>query len=467
MDDNAAAAANMVLGGNSFWNRVQNYKQNKLQQTGLGIQQQQATTQEKNSAVQRALTQQAVKQAGVDTAQKQKSEFLQSYSPYDAAAQDVATQHLAAGSVPLGVSQQDYQNTLSSQMQNTPFDQLDPQSQEAIVTAHRMNAPSGVNITPEEVSMSQRQKYMMAHPSMPGAGSGLVPTEAEVNPLTGVSGVKYKLNPTIATPITSPGGSPTGMINIGGEAKPDPMAMTPKDITERQNRINTVKEAEGVAQNVQQLLKENPDLIGKGILSGGTKTGQLANTAASWAGNPDKEAKQTYIKQYLGGQLLDTLGQIHIGRVTEMEWNALQKNMPSMSDPKPVWDKYLTRLQTALQLSRQDDEDALKSYGGKQPSGNPFSPKLGPVNLQPSVRPPKDMGAGGGSAEAPGSSESTAASSGRPQVFVSPEQADRAGFPAGTIVRVMNPTTGRPSRYKIGGNAQAGSNSIKGAGVAQ
>lgn len=414
-NDNAAAAANAARAGSDFWSNLMNFRQQQAQLPGQraqsGLQQNQLDLSNqllplqvqtaKNQATQSDLTTGAAKRANnldvknyyLNTVTKPDvgDSFQKVTVPYEQAEAEGqvaagAENHPPTWDVP-------YNPAL-------PFVRQPKEVQQEMVNRVIASAPEGsAPITPDEATATLAHRdYSEAAAKLPPITpytlpGGMAPTKLSGGP----QGVSWEAANPGVTPIPGQNGARSGFVMAGGEVKPDPMALAPKEITASQNNLTDLEQSQNEVQKIRDMIGKNPELVGRGVVSGGSAIPRFGREALSYLGASPNYAKQNQIQQFLGKQLLNTLGQVHIGRVTEMEWNQLQKNMPTQDSPKEVWDDYLDRLSGALQKTYQDQAESLRQ------NGTPVT-GLPPISRATKVAPPNTARVG--DSNIPGSSDS-------------------------------------------------------------
>lgn len=224
---------------------------------------------------------------------------------------------------------------------------------------------------------------------------GLGITGAESGP----EGTKfsYAANPGQAVPILNPDGTPSGKMRVNGTVADDPSFVPPEKIAGMMGDYANVQNAQSLAGQVTDILDNHPEIYGmnaKDALKGkgGTFAGNLGANARALMGDPTQKTLARALDQQQIKGVLDTLSQIHIGRVTEMEWKKLSDSVPQTTDSKETWHNWNNRFKNAIGATQSGLEGIL-GPAGKLPNWSPSSSTtLPPVTPAASVAPPSASG---------------------------------------------------------------------------
>ncbi len=496
MDDpNSAAAANAVAAGRNFWGNVQQMRENRFTKTRLGIEQQAAdvgTAAQKLKSVEYSdITKPAadVALAGQKTALgvANKGVYGQSHNPLTAAAPDVTQQNLsdlttqakpitdpavaATQGYPVGTVQfptpqskedratfgipdthdqptwamppdqfQTAAQTVAARQAQTdlsqPYDQMSPRAQQAILKSYKDNAPAGVTMSDGDAAKAFRAQQSQTQPQVTPESKGLMSVGGTANPnIPGSFQEQYMAN-------MGQGGEGDNQPFrlIGGEWKPNPDYRSPKDDN----------------LSLQKVISGNPELK-----SAQEKATHVSNVM-SYANEPhptvssDKSLIMSYLKT------IDPTVRVSEGTVTTVMdgmgipdeiMNAAQK-FKSGSVFTPEHRQWFAKaaaqnLENARQAAAQSIQSQVSIEGA---TGNRVARNF---KLPPNVLPPgQKQGPAHGEGEAVSSGSSGSEVGTSPKVYATPAQADAAGHPAGTVLKVVNPTTGQPQSYRTGGVAR-------------
>ena len=276
-----------------------------------------------------------------------------------------------------------------------PFIRQPKMVQDVMVNQVIKENPSSIPMTRGEAKAALAARdYQDATSTLPPITPYTLPGGLGITKLSGgPAGVSYEAAQTGATPVldTTTGGR-SGQMMVNGNLVNDPNMVPAKDVGQYTSEINDFQASQKQARNIQDILNANPSLVGANLLTGshgGTELAQKGRKIGSYVGASPNIGKQNQIQQFLSKQLINTLNQIHIGRVTELELGYLKNNIPSQDAPKDVWDDYMNRYQDALSKSIEERQDILRQNGTPYTPGNPYSSQLPPVTPATGVTPPE------------------------------------------------------------------------------
>ncbi len=287
------------------------------------------------------------------------------------------------------------------------FHELPENVQQALLRQGREQmAAKGFAVTDGELIRRYYENQQASYPPISpwSAPAGLVLKSI------GPNGAEY-LNPKLMESFGANGPQPF-LMAPDGSVRDNPAYLKPADLIQRRGELATTRSAQKLLGMAKAVIQNNPDAYGQSLSEGfgGTVPGQIKARVKAVFGNPETyNAQRTLEMQNLKG-MLETLGQVHIGRVTEMEWGALSGTMPHLTDDDKVWNEWLDRFNALLSEAQSALTDTLTPYGYGQ---------LPPVK-------------GGVGVTRPGSG-STAKSGSQVVEYESPEQAKK--LRPGTLVR--------------------------------
>lgn len=493
MDDpNSAAAANAVQAGANFWGRVQSLKQNKFQQQGLNIQQQNADTDKA-----RAATGQAAEKLAEDTfqqttlpaaqttqqvaklglAQAQKQDFLQSHNPIPSAAQSWGTQqaqNFLKNTTPVT---DDWQRQQEGPEQAAILDQqspgrhvapgyvaiptpTDPDIQKALGvpdgyagsqwTVPQDQLQAAAPILAQSAQAKAQQEFSQPYDQMSPDAQAAVRESYQKNAPPGVkisdgeAAMAFRQQQRLTNPLATP--ADAGMVPTSAEFDPaNPAAMKIQYQTPvgKPGAMMTPEQYKTYGEPLQKTLAENPELKASQIIAG-----HVANVE-SYADepNPTVSSDKSLIMSYL--KSIDPSVRVSEGTVTtvmdgmgipEEIKNATAKLMTGALFTPHHREWFKQAAQQNLENSRNTAANSIQSQ--LQISGATGNPIADSVKLPPSVLPPGRKGPGAGKSEGTQSGSDSQAPGTGVRKFNSLDQAEAANLPPGTRVQIFDASRG-------------------------
>lgn len=276
----------------------------------------------------------------------------------------------------------DYRNELG-----TPFYALPQAAQTELLS--QMRKPfdnAGLPVSDQElIGHYQQLQSQMIPPLM--QNPNFIPTGVHGGQVEGVFG----------NAIDRFGGGGTSTGNSANQARifdptvghyvDNPAFTKPADVQSTQSDLANLDQADTMVSQAKNAIKTNPSVVGK---IGGSWMGNLTRAGESVVGNSGNYAGEREVQQFLSKQFLNTLQDLHVGRVLEKEYNAVVDGMPQQSDPPEVWNNFFnSRLEPFLAKVRASKEQELNAQTGGQPQSI-----LPPVSVGPSVSAPKSSASG-------------------------------------------------------------------------
>jgi hypothetical protein len=206
-----------------------------------------------------------------------------------------------------------------------------------------------------------------------GSG-GMVPIKATLGGPGGGS-AEY-VNPNAAGEISANGGN-----EVNGSAGSNQMYLgpdgtwhenknfTPADkVQATQSTIAESNNALKLGNEAMQAIEDNPRLVGP---VGGQQVGHLARQAEAVAGSPQNLTGESKLNQFQSKEFLETLGTLHVGRVTDKEYQAVMATMPRRDEPAQAWkDWNKSHFQPLMKTINDSLQQELKTQqGGTQQGG--------------------------------------------------------------------------------------------------
>lgn len=255
-----------------------------------------------------------------------------------------------------------------------------------------------------------REQQSAYYPSAMQRVKGMVPTTAEVN------GFKF-VNPNASEEVGGTAGAPPGnqplMMAPNGTYVANPAYATPEKVKETEDTLATFDQLNQQAQAARDIVKNHPNIVGPVMgtgVGGGLRWAQQATGLANSQGKDgltDYEARDQ-MGQFLSGQFLSSLSQLHVGRVLETEYQAVQQKMAHATSTPKTWDTFFEKTLTPyLDKARQAQEILLKTQTGQTltPEDKAFAQKFdlvaGPQSRLPQVNLSPSVGAPGAAASVP------------------------------------------------------------------
>ena len=493
MDDpNSAAAANAVAAGANFWGRVQNLRQNKFQQQGLNIQQQNADTEKTRTGIAKdaqklaqdtysnvtlpeAQTTVATQKLGL--AQAQKSDFLQSHNPVPSAVQSWGTQqaqNFLKNTTPVT---DDWQRQQEGPEQAAILDQQNPgrhvvPGYVAIPTPTDPDVQKALGVpdgyagaqwtVPQEKLQAlapQLQQSALAkaqdefskpYDEMSPEAQAAVRESYQKNAPPGVkisdgeAAMAFRNQQRLTSPLVTPANA--GMVPTSAEFNPaDPASMKIQYSAPvgAPGAMMTPEQYKTYGEPLQKILGDNAELKAAQITAG-----HVANVQ-SYADepNPTVSSDKSLIMSYL--KSIDPSVRVSEGTVTtvmdgmgipEEIKNATSKVMTGalFTPHHREWFKNaaIQNLENARRTAANSIQSQLSISGA---TGNPIANS---VKLPPSVLPPGRKGPGGEKSDntANGSEQQSPGEGVRK--FSSLDQAEAANLPPGTRVMIFDASKG-------------------------
>ena len=172
-------------------------------------------------------------------------------------------------------------------------------------------------------------------------------------------------------------GLPAQVRGINGEPIANPFLIPPEKIQEARDNLGALRQTRQVLDKTQSILDKYPDLFGPATLghplSGGGFNGLHARSLAARGGSKEALAKSSAdreIQQFLANQKMDLLGHLHLGRITQLEYDQLSTDIPSQNSPVEVWKNYIAQEQDYIQ---QHDRNTAALIKGQKLSVEPYS----------------------------------------------------------------------------------------------
>lgn len=453
-NDIGQAAANAVAAGHSLWGNIlglldSNTQKKRIKQQGE-LEQQKIDIDSANSIVNRDMVRKQMEGLDLAANQAKRHEYLGSHDPIPFAREAYGQHALSKTSEPtegilLGnkpvpgyvqfplpespeerarfgipdsidpaqqktwsMKQEDYLKHATSGLDQTPFDQLPSEAQQAIVASYQQNAPEGVVVSPSDAIAAYRTSQRISSPlQMPG-DYGLQPVSGKYTTPSGMELNLQSQAANVAQPVVTPSGQPSSFVRIGDEIKVNPAVLPPDEVAKQQDTIRNLAGSIQSIDSITDLLSKNDNLIGVGP-SGGGPTGKAISFLEAVGGQPDNRSKQRELEMFRNKQVLNSV-KLLTGSISEKELHFLQESVPTMTDSPATWNKYLSKLRVATEqaISQKAGLAGVHTDGGKLP----------PVSLPASVNPTG-------------------------QKFNSAADVDAAKLPAGTPISVFDPAKGR------------------------
>lgn len=292
-----------------------------------------------------------------------------------------------------------------------PFGQQHPNVQNAMIERTIAERPSqDVPMSKEEASAALAQnEYGLGASVLPPVNirtiQGLDPN-LQIDKVTGgPQGISFEAAGGGVRQLLNPDGTPSGLVNARGNIVTDPNHLKPEDIEAAKSALNTTQAAQDQTQRIQDIINNNPDLVGP--LTGSKAANAMRTAKASVGGNTQGLSNLNELNQFLAGQLFDSMSGVKVSRWTEAELGQLKQKMPLQTAPKDVWDAYFTRLNKALQRASEDQSELLRGQGvTPRPSLPPVGPYIPGQIIPPQTHRVGDSvqpGSSGGAGAAPAS----------------------------------------------------------------
>lgn len=310
--------------------------------------------------------------------------------PYDEA---VAGGHAAQADNPPDSWSVPYDSSQASK----PFLQQPSAIQEAMISRVIKGTPDGsAPVTRAEAKAAlAQQDYKELQATLPPVTPYSVPGGLQIQSLEGgPNGTTFKAVNPGSTPILDSNGARSGQAITAGEIKPDINALTPADVTQRQQALTDLQATRDETDKIQAMLSKNPDIVGPSMTQGST-VAQDARKVGAFLGTKNPNfSQQKQIEQYLGALKGGVLAKGANVR-NSTEFDALLSRIPSQDSPKDVWDDFLGRMQTTLSKEYNDQSGELKKAGIPASNyTNRFQPALPSVSRAASIAPPKSGASG-------------------------------------------------------------------------
>jgi hypothetical protein len=172
-----------------------------------------------------------------------------------------------------------------------------------------------------------RDQQSAYYPSVMQRVKNLTPVGAEVN------GVKYANMDAVNSDNPQQVVGPGGVVENKNFRNPDQIASAKEELA-NMNQIDTEAKA------AQDAIKNDPSLVGT---IGGSKAGNLVRSGESAVGHPANKEGEIAVKRFLTSQQLSALTNLHLGRITQLEYDGIMQGLPQQSSPKEVWDNYFAK----------------------------------------------------------------------------------------------------------------------------